>query len=303
MADLGFTDDEVERYSRHILLPDVGGAGQRKLMDSSAFVVGAGGLGSPALLYLAAAGVGRIGLADADVFELSNLQRQIVHQTRDVGSPKVASAERAIRALNPDCKVEALGERLAAGNIRETIRSYDVVLDGSDNFPTRFLVADCCWFERVPLVSAAVLRFEGQLLTVLPGPLSGPGGAGRKRPGEGNPCYRCFLPEPPPPGSIPSCQEAGVLGAVVGVMGTLQATEATKLLLGAGEQMGDRLLLYDALDCSFHSFARAKDPACPLCGEAPSITDLVEYSLSCEPVAGRAGGAEASCCGGGKTCD
>ncbi|MHC4202288.1 MAG: HesA/MoeB/ThiF family protein [Planctomycetota bacterium] len=289
MADLGFTDDEVERYSRHILLPKVGGAGQRKLMDSSAFVVGAGGLGSPALLYLAAAGVGRIGLADADEVELSNLQRQIIHETRDVGSPKVASAERAIRALNPDCKVEALGERLAAGNVREIVRGYDVVLDGSDNFPTRFLVADCCWFERIPLVSAAVLRFEGQLLTVLPR--------------EGNPCYRCFLPEPPPAGSTPSCQEAGVLGAVVGVMGTLQATEATMLLLGAGEHMGDRLLLYDALDCSFHSFARAKDPACPLCGEHPSITDLVEYDLSCEPVAGRAGGAEASCGGGGRTCD
>lgn len=289
MADLGFTDDEVERYSRHILLPDVGGAGQRKLMDSSAFVVGAGGLGSPALLYLAAAGVGKIGFADADEVELSNLQRQIIHQTRDVGSPKVASAERAIRALNPDCKVEALGERLDAENIREIVKGYDVVLDGSDNFPTRFLVADCCWFEGIPLVSAAVLRFEGQLLTVLPE--------------KGDPCYRCFLPEPPPPGSIPSCQEAGVLGAVVGVMGTLQATEATKLLLGAGEHMGDRLLLYDALDCSFHTFARAKDPACPLCGEHPSITDLVEYDLSCEPVAGRAGGAEASCCGGGRTCD
>ena len=289
MTDLGFTDGEIERYSRHILLPEVGGVGQRKLMDSSAFVVGAGGLGSPALLYLAAAGVGRIGFADADEVELSNLQRQIIHQTHDVGSPKVVSAERAIRALNPGCKVEALGERLTAGNIREIVGPYDVVLDGSDNFPTRFLVADCCWFERIPLVSAAVLRLEGQLLAVVPG--------------EGNPCYRCFLPEPPPPGSIPSCQEAGVLGSVVGVMGTLQATEATKLLLGIGEQMGDRLLLYDALDCSFHSFARAKDPACPLCGENPNITDLVEYDLSCEPVAGPADGAKSGCCGGGKTCD
>ncbi len=267
MADLGFTDEEIERYSRHILLPEVGGAGQRRLLNSSAFVVGAGGLGSPALLYLAAAGVGRIGLADGDVVEVSNLQRQIIHQTADVGRPKVLSAERALSALNPGCKVEAFGERLTAGNIREVLRGYDVVLDGSDNFPTRFLVSDCCWLEHIPLVSAAVLRFEGQLLTVLPG--------------EENPCYRCLIPEPPPPDSITSCQEAGVLGSIVGVMGTLQATEAIKLLLGIGEPVARRLLVYDALDCAFRSFARAKDPGCPLCGGRPSITDLVEYDVTC----------------------
>jgi adenylyltransferase/sulfurtransferase len=267
MADLGFTSEEIDRYSRHILLPEVGGKGQRKLLESSAFVVGAGGLGSPALLYLAAAGVGRIGVADDDVVDISNLQRQIVHETADVGKPKVISAERAIKAINPDCKVEVLHGRLNKENICDTLRGYDVVLDGSDNFPTRFLIADCCWFAKTPLVSAAVLRFEGQLLTV--------------QYGEGDPCYRCLVPEPPPPGMVPSCREAGVLGAVVGVMGTLQATEAIKLILGIGEPMTKRLLLYDALDCAFKSFARGKDPSCPLCGETPTIKDLVEYDVKC----------------------
>ena len=272
MADLGFTNEQIERYSRHILLSEVGGVGQRKLLESSAFVVGAGGLGSPALLYLAAAGVGRIGVADADRVDLSNLQRQIIHQTADVGKSKVESAERAIRALNPGCDVQGFDARLTTQNVGEIVGGYDVVLDGSDNFPTRFLVADFCWFEHIPLVSAAVLRFEGQLLTVLPG--------------EGNPCYRCLVPEPPPPDSIPSCQEAGVLGSVVGVMGMLQATEAIKLLLagpghGLGGSMERRLLVYDALDCAFRSFARAKDPDCPLCGSRPSITGLVEYDVTC----------------------
>ncbi len=269
MTDLGFTPEEIERYSRHILLSEVGGKGQRKLLESSAFVVGAGGLGSPALLYLAAAGVGRIGVADPDRVDVSNLQRQVVHQTADVGRPKVLSAERSVHAINPACKVEVLEGRLDGENIRDTLKGYDVVLDGSDNFPTRFLVSDCCWFERIPLVSAAVLRFEGQLLTVIRG--------------EADPCYRCLVPEPPPPGMVPSCREAGVLGSVVGVMGTLQATEALKVLLGVGEPMTRRLLLYDALDCSFMTFARAKNPNCALCGEDPIIKDLVEYDVKCEP--------------------
>jgi len=267
MTDLGFTSDEIERYSRHILLPEVGGEGQRRLLESSAFVVGAGGLGSPALLYLAAAGVGRIGLADPDRVDLSNLQRQVIHQNADIGRPKALSAEASIRAVNPDCKVEVLEGRLDKGNIRDALRGYDVVLDGSDNFPTRFLVADCCWFERVPLVSAAVLRFEGQLLTVI-------------REGD-NPCYRCLVPEPPPPGMVPSCREAGVLGSVVGVMGTLQATEALKVLLGIGDLMTKRLLLHDALECSFMNFTRGAAADCPLCGEAPTIEDLVEYDVEC----------------------
>ncbi len=263
MSDLQFTEAQIERYSRHIILKEVGGEGQRKLLASGAFVVGAGGLGSPALLYLAAAGVGRLGVVDGDTVELSNLQRQIIHGTGDLGKSKVLSAAEALRAVNPECKVEVFSERLTAGNIRQLLPDYDVVLDGSDNFPTRFLVADYCWFENIPLVSAAVLRFEGQLMTILPG--------------EGNPCYRCFIPEPPPPGLVPSCQEAGVLGASVGVMGALQTVEALKVLLGVGEIMSHRLLVYDALGCRFTTARRVADPGCPLCGRNPSITDLVEY--------------------------
>ncbi len=267
MSDREFTEQQIERLSRHILLHEIGGKGQKKLMDSSAFVIGAGGLGSPALLYLAAAGVGRLGIADGDSVELSNLQRQIIHGTSDIGKSKVISAEEAIREINPDCEVQIFQEHLTSGNICRVLRGYDVVLDGCDNFPTRFLVADCCRFENIPLVSAAVLQFEGQLMTILPG--------------ESNPCYRCFLPEPPPPGLVPSCQEAGVLGAVVGVMGTLQAVEAIKVLLGIGNIMSDRLLVYDALECRFTMIKRAPDPDCPLCGNRRTITELVEYNVSC----------------------
>ncbi len=268
MAGLEFTEEQIERYSRHILLPEVSGGGQAKLLGSSAFVVGAGGLGSPALLYLAAAGVGKLGLIDSDTVELSNLQRQIIHGTSDIGRDKAISAREAINEINPDCDVEIFEERLGVGNIRPILKGYDVVLDGSDNFPTRFLVADCCWLEKRQLVSAAVLRFEGQLMSITPG--------------EGNPCYRCFVPEPPPPGLIPSCQEAGVLGAVVGVLGTLQVVEALKLLLGIGKPLLRHFVLYDALAGTFMTIKRASDPACPMCGENPSITDLVEYDTSCE---------------------
>jgi len=262
-----FTEEQIQRYSRHILLPEVGVGGQAKLLASKVFVVGAGGLGSPALLYLAAAGVGSLGIADADAVELSNLQRQIIHRTDDLGKNKAVSAEEAIRRLNPQCRVQVFPERLTAKNIRQALAGYDVVLDGSDNFPTRFLVADCCWFERIPLVTAAVLRFEGQLMTVLPG--------------EGNPCYRCFIPEPPPAGLVPTCQQAGVLGAVVGVMGTLQAAEAIKVLLGIGRVQSHRLLVYDALEGTFRTVKRRRDPACPLCGAEPTVTELVEYDQSC----------------------
>ncbi len=267
MNDREFTEQQIERYSRHILLQEVGGVGQKKLLDSSAFVIGAGGLGSPALLYLAAAGVGRIGIADGDSVELSNLQRQIIRGTGDIGKSKVISAEEAIREINPDCDVQIFQEHLTSENICRVLRGYDVVLDGCDNFPTRFLVADCCRFENIPLVSAAVLQFEGQLMTILPG--------------EGNPCYRCFLPEPPPPGFVPSCQEAGVLGAVVGVMGTLQAVEAIKVLLGIGKIMSDRLLVYDALEYRFTMTKRGHNPGCALCGDHPTINELVDYNVSC----------------------
>jgi adenylyltransferase/sulfurtransferase len=267
MAITEFSEEQIERYSRHIILREVGGDGQKKLSRSSAFVVGAGGLGSPALLYLAAAGVGRLGLVDSDAVELSNLQRQIVHGTADLGRSKVVSAEEALRGINPECDIRIFDERLTSKNISRIIGGFDVVLDGSDNFPTRFLVSDCCRFENVPLVSAAVLRFEGQLMTILPG--------------SGNPCYRCFIPEPPPPGEVASCREAGVLGAVVGVMGTLQAVEALKIMLGIGEVLSRRLLVYDALECRFTAMKRAPDPGCPLCGAHPTITDLLDYEVSC----------------------
>jgi len=267
VSEMEFTEQQIEKYSRHILLQEVGGEGQMKLLSSSALIVGAGGLGSPALLYLAAAGVGRLGVADGDKVEISNLQRQIIHGARDLGRSKVTSAEEAIKAVNPECKVETFPEHLTAENIRQIVQGYDVVLDGSDNFPTRFLVADCCWLEDIPLISAAVLRFEGQLMTILPG--------------EGNPCYRCLFPEPPPPGLVPSCQEAGVLGAVVGVMGTLQAVEALKLLLGIGSILSHRFVLYDALECRFATARRAPDPTCPLCGMNPTVTGLAEYNVHC----------------------
>ena len=216
---------------------------------------------------LCTAGIGRIGIADGDVVDLSNLQRQIAHGTGDLGRSKVLSAEEAIKEINPECEVEVFSERLNVENIRQVMRGYDVAMDGSDNFPTRFLVADCCRFENIPMVTAAVLRFEGQLMTILPG--------------DGNPCYRCLFPEPPPPGLVPSCQEAGVLGAVVGVMGTLQTVEALKVLLGIGDLMSHHILLYDALEYSFTTMKRAPDPECPLCGNDPSITHLVEYDINC----------------------
>lgn len=267
MSIVDFTEEQIERYSRHIILQEVGGEGQAKLLDSSVFVVGAGGLGSPALLYLAAAGVGRIGFADGDAVELSNLQRQVIHRNADVGKNKALSAEETIRALNPDCRAEALTERLTLENVRDIVRAYDLVLDGSDNFPTRFLVADACWFERKPLVTAAVLRFEGQLMTILPG--------------AENPCYRCTYPEPPPADLTTSCREAGVLGSVVGALGTLQATEAIKTLLGVGRGLSQRMLVYDALDAEFRTLKRRRDPGCPLCGDSPSITALAETRQVC----------------------
>jgi len=283
MMDLEFTEEQIERYSRHIILQEIGGVGQQKLLRSSVFVVGAGGLGSPVLLYLAAAGVGKLGVADSDRVELSNLHRQIVHTEADIGRSKVLSAAEAIKRINSDCQVQVIDERLTAANIRDAVKGYDVVLDGSDNFPTRFLIADCCWFERIPLVSAAVVRFEGQLFTVLPG--------------QGNPCYRCIVPEPPPADLVPTCRAAGVMGAVVGVMGTLQATEAIKVLLGIGEPMSHRMLLYDALTCEFRTVKRPTDPACPLCGPNATITELVQYDQAacCGPTSEPAVG-EGKCC-------
>lgn len=248
MTDLDLTEEQIERYSRHILLKEVGGKGQKTLLRSSAFVVGAGGLGSASLLYLAAAGVGKLGIADSETVDLSNLQRQIIHGTADIGKSKVLSAIKAILRINADCEICPFDERLTEKNIRQILHGYDIVLDGSDNFETRFLVADTCWTEKISLVSAAAVGFEGQLLTVLPA--------------KGNPCYRCLYPELPMDGEVPTCQEAGVLGAVVGVLGTLQAVEALKILLGVGSDLSHRLLAFDALRCRFVAGNRLVNPAC-----------------------------------------
>ena len=262
------TDEQIQRYSRQIILPGMGGKGQRKLAQAKVFIMGAGGLGSPAALYLAAAGVGTIGLADSDCVDLSNLQRQILHRTSDVGHLKVESGRKTLESLNPDVTVRTYPKRVTSANVREIVRDYDLVLDGSDNFPTRFLVNDACYFERKTLISGAILRFEGQLSTF--------------KPHADGPCYRCLLDEPPPPGHVPSCQEAGVLGAVAGIIGLFQANEALKEILGIGESMSGRFLLFNALDLSFTEMKIRKNPMCPLCGEHPTITDVIQYSFSCQ---------------------
>lgn len=257
---MDFSEQQIHRYARHILLREVGGVGQEKLLKSKVLVIGAGGLGSPLILYLAAAGVGCIGVVDDDTVDLSNLQRQIAHSTDRIGIAKVESAKAAVAAINPDVTVVTHKVRLTAGNATALIADYDVVADGSDNFPTRFLVNDACFFAKKTLVSAAVLRFDGQLSTF--------------KPHAGAPCYRCLYPAPPPPGQIPSCDEAGVLGAVAGVLGTLQATEVLKELLGIGDSMAGRLLIYDALSAAMRQVKIKPDPECPLCSPKATITCL-----------------------------
>lgn len=255
---MDFTEDQIRRYARHIILPEMGGTGQAKLLGAKVLVVGAGGLGSPVILYLAAAGVGTIGVVDDDVVDLSNLQRQVLHTTASLGLAKVDSAAAAVAAINPDVRVVPIRARLNKDNIRAIIRDYDVVADGSDNFPTRFLVNDACRLEGKTLVSAAILRFDGQLSTYRPN----------------GPCYRCIYREEPPEGSVPTCSSAGVLGAMAGTMGSLQATEVVKELLGIGDTMAGRLLIYDALSVTFRVVKVPRDPGCPLCGDHPTITDL-----------------------------
>ncbi len=262
--DLDFTEDEIARYSRHILLDEVGGTGQARLRAARILIVGAGGLGSPALLYLAAAGIGTIGLVDDDHVDLSNLQRQIAHTTDRVGAAKVRSAAAAAQAINPAVTIEPYETRLTAANALDLVGRYDLVCDGSDNFDTRFLVADACTLARRTLVSAAVLRFDGQLSVF--------------KPHTGGPCYRCLHPAPPPPGLVPSCSQAGILGAVTGVMGTLQATEALKEIIGIGDSLSGRLLLWDALSARMRTIKLPRDPACSLCGEHPTITDLSAHA-------------------------
>ena len=268
--DLDFSEDEIRRYSRHILLREVGGIGQAKLKAARVLAIGAGGLGSPLVLYLAAAGVGTIGIVDDDHVELSNLQRQIAHSTARIGHPKAASAAESARAINPEVTVETHPFRLSPGNALDLVARYDLVCDGTDNFPTRFLVADACVLARRTLVSAAVLRFDGQLSVF--------------KPHEGGPCYRCLYPEPPPPGLVPSCSEAGVFGAVTGVMGTLQATEVLKEILGIGDSLSGRLLVWDALATRFRTVKLRPDPSCALCGPQATIHDLSRHSDAPAPV-------------------
>ena len=255
---LDFSGDEIERYSRNILLGEVGGTGQARLRAARVLVVGAGGLGSPLLLYLAAAGVGTLGIVDDDMVALSNLQRQVAHTTDRVGTNKVVSAAIALAALNPGTVVEPHAVRLTAANAMALARGYDLVCDGSDNFPTRFLLADACHLAERTLVSGAVLRFDGQLATFPPG----------------GPCYRCLYPTPPPPGMVPTCSEAGILGAVTGVVGTLMANEVLKELMGIGTSMAGRVLIWDALAMRMRTIGLPRDPTCALCGDHPTIRDL-----------------------------
>lgn len=263
---MDFTEDQLHRYARHIVLPEVGGVGQEKLLKARVLVVGAGGLGAPLLLYLAAAGVGTIGVVDDDVVDLSNLQRQVIHGTGRIGTPKVESAAAAVREVNPEVELTAHRTRLSAANVDELIGGYDVVADGTDNFDTRFLVNDACHLAGKTLVSAAILRFEGQIATF------------RSGLGVGDPCYRCLYREPPPPGLVPSCSEGGVLGALAGAVGSLQAVEVLKEIMGIGDSLAGWLMIYDALAASFQKMKLPRDPGCPLCGDAPTITDLSAYA-------------------------
>lgn len=264
--DVDFTEAEIARYARHILLPELGGTGQARLRASSVLVIGAGGLGSPLALYLAAAGIGRIVLVDDDVVELSNLQRQVLFDTASLGRAKVEQARLRLLALNPGIAVDIRAVRIDAGNAMALVSSCDLVCDGSDNAETRFLLADACHLARRTLVSASVSRFEGQLSTF--------------RSHRDGPCYRCLYPEPPPRGAVASCAEAGILGAVTGVMGSLQATEAIKELAGIGESLAGRLLLWDALSSSMRTIVLPPDPDCALCGPGATIRDLAGHARS-----------------------
>ncbi len=268
------TPDQVNRYSRHIIMGDVGSKGQRNLLGAKALIVGAGGLGSPSAIYLALAGVGTIGIVDFDVVEISNLQRQILHHTSDIGRPKLDSARDNIISYNPDTNVVLHEVRLESHNAREIISQYDLVINGADNFATRYLVNDACYLEGKPLVDGSILIFDGQATLFLPG--------------QG--CYRCLFPEPPPPGLVPNCAEAGVLGALTGLVGSIQATEALKLILGIGESLVSRLLLIDALSMSFREVRLKRNPSCPLCGDNPTVTELIDYEIFCGLTAPEAAG-------------
>ena len=259
------TPQQVKRYSRHIIMNQVGSLGQRKLLGAKVLIIGAGGLGSPSAIYLALAGVGTIGIVDFDVVEVSNLQRQILHHNDDVGRSKGASAKATIHAYNPDVNVVIHETRISSENAMEIIGQYDMVINGADNFPSRYLVNDACYLLGKPLVDGSILIFDGQATVFMPG----------------HGCYRCLFPTPPPPGMVPNCAEAGVLGALTGLVGSIQATEALKLILGVGESLKSRLLLIDALSMDFREVRMKRDPACPLCGEEPTVTELIDYEMFC----------------------
>ncbi|MFA3783528.1 ThiF family adenylyltransferase [Melioribacteraceae bacterium 4301-Me] len=258
---MNFSEEQIYRYSRHIILKEVGGEGQKKLLESKILVIGAGGLGSPVLAYLAAAGIGTLGVVDSDVVDLSNLQRQIIHFTPDLDLPKVESAKNKIEQINPDVKVVAYNTRLTSNNIAEIINQYDFIIDGTDNFPTKFLINDACVMLRKPYSHAGILRFDGQTFTYTPG----------------NMCYRCIFKEPPPKGAVPTCSEAGILGAVAGVIGSIQAVEALKFILNKGELLTNRLLTFNALSTKFREIKLRKNPNCAVCGNNPSIKELQDH--------------------------
>jgi adenylyltransferase/sulfurtransferase len=260
-------NDEIRRYSRHLILPEVGLAGQKKICSTSVVCIGAGGLGSPIAMYLAAAGIGKIGIVDFDTVDFSNLQRQIIHGTPDVGRPKSESAKATINRINPNVEVVLHNTRITSENALDILAQYDIVVDGTDNFPTRYLTNDACVLLKKPNVYGSIFRFEGQASVFAPH-LNGP-------------CYRCLYPEPPPPGMVPSCAEGGVLGVLPGIIGTIQATEILKLALGKGSSLIGRLLLFSALEMKFREVRLRRDPQCPLCGETPTITKLIDYEMFC----------------------
>jgi sulfur-carrier protein adenylyltransferase/sulfurtransferase len=260
-------NDEIRRYSRHLILPEVGLSGQKKICSTSVLCIGAGGLGSPIAMYLAAAGIGKIGILDFDSVDYSNLQRQIVHGTADVGRPKTQSAKESINAINPNVEVVLHNARITSENALDLIRPYDIVVDGTDNFPTRYLTNDACVLLKKANVYGSIFRFEGQASVFAPH--------------LGGPCYRCLYPEPPPPGMVPSCAEGGVLGVLPGIVGTIQATEILKLALSKGSSLIGRLLLFNALDMKFRELKLRRDPQCPICGENPTIKELIDYEMFC----------------------
>lgn len=287
VEEVRLSNEEIRRYSRHLIMPEVGIEGQKKLKAASVLMIGAGGLGSPLGLYLAAAGIGRLGIVDFDVVDVTNLQRQLLHTTKDIGRSKLESARERLQAINPHVQIETYETRLTSENALEILRDYDVIVDGTDNFPTRYLVNDACVLLGKPNVYGSIFRFDGQVSVFCAKGASAPGGDAVKQ----GPCYRCLYPAPPPPGLVPSCAEGGVLGVLPGIIGSLQALETIKLIIGQGETLVGRLILFDALKLKFRELKLQKNPECPICGDHPTIRELIDYEQFCgiqpEPTEGR----------------